>query len=201
MPHIPAICDRCQKAVWSKVYIKDDTYHLNDTVEGNCECGGTFRVLDGTYTHLGGPLGYCRAPKEDRERFYKAMQELEGDAWVRPEDRDIACPMPTKTIKGVSAKGGSGNGHGKLGQALSSWRRSCVEQGPLDQRSAALVQLGAVLAGGSQDDVAYQVGLALEAGISPAEVEHTALCALPAIGEPRAMKALGTVSRALEELL
>ena len=198
MPNIPAICDQCEKVVWSKLYIKDDTYHLSGMVEGPCRCGGTFKVLDGTYTHLGGPLGFCRAPQEDRERFYKAMQSLEGEMWVRPEDQDLVCPMPSKTIKGIEA--GAGKGNGKLREALGGLRKAVLEQGPLDERSAALVQLGAALAGGGRDDVAFQVRIALEAGISPAEVEHTVLCALPAIGEPRAVKALEAVSRALEDL-
>jgi 4-carboxymuconolactone decarboxylase len=196
MPHIPAICDRCGKAAWSKVYIKDDTYHLSDMTEGPCGCGGVLRILDGTYTHLGGPLGFCRAPQKERERFYRAMQDLAGDVWVRPEDKDLACPMPSQTIKGA----GNGNGNGKLRNALSGMRKSFLEQGPLDERSAALVQLGAALAGGVADDVAFHVRLALEAGISPAEVEHTVLCALPAIGESRAVKALDAVEKALEDL-
>ena len=197
MPHIPAICDSCGQPAWSKVYISDDTYHLKDIEAGPCECGGTYRILDGTYTHLGGPLGYCRAPQEDRERFYQAMQLLEGEVWIRPEDREESCPLPSRTLDGSAPELGKGNG--KVKAALSGLRDACLLQGPLDKRSAALLQLGAVMAKGGEQEVAYQVKAALAAGLTPEEVEHAVLCALPAIGEAAAAGALAGVNRALEE--
>ena len=197
MPHIPTICDRCGEPAWSDILIKDDTYHLSGMVTGTCHCGGNMRILDGTYTHLGGPLGFCRASKEDRERFYKAMEALGGEAWVRPEDREEACPMPSRIIKGAAAEQGKGNG--ALKAALGSLQSACLSQGPLDQRSAALLQLGAVMAKGGDNDLSYQVKAALKAGLSPEEIEHAVLCVLPAIGEAGAAGALAGVKRMLED--
>ncbi len=74
MPRIPVICDRCGRARLSSVVIKDSTYHIKDQSEGPCECGGTLRFLDGTYTHLGGPINFCRAPDEDIARFKDACR-------------------------------------------------------------------------------------------------------------------------------
>lgn len=69
MPFIPAICDKCGKTVESEVWIKDATYHIHDHVEGGCECGGALHILDGTYTHLGGPINFCNAPEADIKKF------------------------------------------------------------------------------------------------------------------------------------
>lgn len=74
MPRIPVICDRCGGAKLSHVTISDNTYHLSGETEGPCACGGTMRFLDGTYTHLGGPINFCRAPEADIARFKQACR-------------------------------------------------------------------------------------------------------------------------------
>lgn len=74
MPQIPVICDRCGQAKLSSVVIRDSTYHIAGEDDGPCDCGGTFRFLDGTYTHLGGPINFCRAPEADIARFKQACQ-------------------------------------------------------------------------------------------------------------------------------
>ena len=76
MPKIPAICDRCGAVVNSDIGLKDATAHVHGHCEGGCPCGGTFRILDGTYTHLGGPINFCNAPPEQIAIFIKAAAEV-----------------------------------------------------------------------------------------------------------------------------
>ncbi|MGD8563565.1 MAG: hypothetical protein PVG03_13550 [Desulfarculaceae bacterium] len=76
MPQIPAVCDKCGKVELSSVLIKDNTYHIKDYVERTCECGGSLRILDGTYTHLGGPINFCRAPEESLIKFKEITDQL-----------------------------------------------------------------------------------------------------------------------------
>lgn len=76
MLDIPAFCDKCGQPRPSGVHIADSTYHLKDQEAGRCPCGGTMRLLDGTYSHLGGPLNFCRAPEEDVARFRAACRQL-----------------------------------------------------------------------------------------------------------------------------
>ena len=76
MPQIPAVCEKCGKAYNSQVWIKDSTYHIRDHVAGECECGGQVRILDGTYTHLGGPINFCNAPEETKTKFQELCSRL-----------------------------------------------------------------------------------------------------------------------------
>ena len=76
MPKIPAICDKCGKAIKSDIGLKDATAHIYGHIEGSCDCGGTFRILDGTYTHLGGPINFCNAPPEQKAKFKEAAAEV-----------------------------------------------------------------------------------------------------------------------------
>ncbi len=69
MPFIPAVCDKCGAVSLSGVNVKDCTCHIYDHVEGACQCGGAIRILNGTYSHLGGPLNFCRATEADLARF------------------------------------------------------------------------------------------------------------------------------------
>jgi hypothetical protein len=69
MPFIPAVCDKCGSIRLSDVKVKDCTCHIKDHIDGVCQCGGNLRVLGGTYSHLGGPLNYCRASQADLTKF------------------------------------------------------------------------------------------------------------------------------------
>lgn len=75
MPNLPEICDRCGAVQLSRVTVKDCTCHIKDHVEGLCQCGGNMRILDGTYSHLGGPLNYSRATEEDRAKFLEMCHQ------------------------------------------------------------------------------------------------------------------------------
>ncbi len=76
MPKLPAVCDKCGTAVLSQVRVKDCTCHMKDQVVGDCECGGVIRILDGTYSHLGGPLNYCRATEADLAKFWDMCSQF-----------------------------------------------------------------------------------------------------------------------------
>ena len=66
MPKIPAICDKCGVAVKSEIGLKDATAHIHGHREGDCPCGGTFQILDGTYTHLGGARSISAMPPPNK---------------------------------------------------------------------------------------------------------------------------------------
>lgn len=83
MPKIPAICEQCGKPVLSPVEIRDETRHLRDASVGTCVCGGTLRMLDGTYSHLGGPLNFSNAQAMDKALFCKIMDELGEDYYCQ----------------------------------------------------------------------------------------------------------------------
>lgn len=76
MPYLPMICDQCGREELSGVSLDDATAHISGHVEGVCACGGKLRILDGTYTHLGGPVNLCRASPADMERFRLAKLRL-----------------------------------------------------------------------------------------------------------------------------
>lgn len=85
MPKLPAMCDKCGAISLSAVTVKDCTCHIQDHVSGACECGGEIRILDGTYSHLGGPLNYCRAREADQARFVE-MCRVCGVEVHQPQD-------------------------------------------------------------------------------------------------------------------
>ena len=76
VPNIPALCDRCGQARLSQVQIRDETMHIRDHREGPCPCGGEFRILDGTYVHLGGPINICNTSDESIAKFKEALRSL-----------------------------------------------------------------------------------------------------------------------------
>jgi hypothetical protein len=85
MPNLPAVCDKCGAISLSDVKVKDCTCHIKDQVAGACECGGALKILDGTYSHLGGPLNYCRATKEDQAKFLEMCRHC-GVELHQPQD-------------------------------------------------------------------------------------------------------------------
>jgi alkylhydroperoxidase/carboxymuconolactone decarboxylase family protein YurZ len=76
--------------------------------------------------------------------------------------------------------------HAALGNAVHA-------AGPLDERERALVKLGIAIGARGEGAVHAQTRKALEAGLSPDELRHVALLALPTLGFPSAMAALSWV--------
>ena len=77
--------------------------------------------------------------------------------------------------------------------------RKCRDLGPLGGRDVLLVKLGMAVATGSRGGIKSQARRGLEAGLSPAEVRHAALLALPTIGFPAMVAAMGWIDEALDE--
>ena len=72
-------------------------------------------------------------------------------------------------------------------------------QGPLDERSRRLVRLGLAVGQQSQGAVKSHARRALEEGFTPQELRHAGLLALPTVGFPAMIAALGWIEEVLEE--
>ena len=174
MPHLPAICDQCGRPAWSRHYIRDNTYHLSDCQDGKCECGGTFKVLDGTYTHLGGPLNFCNAPECDRDKFYQAMEALGGDAYRPLSERakdGNGNQAPSLSNLGIRFR--------DLAREVELRRTQARADGPLDERARRLVQLAVALAKAGETETKAQIKAARSAGYSREELDQVSLLASP----------------------
>ena len=73
------------------------------------------------------------------------------------------------------------------------------ELGPLDERSCRLVKLGLAIATGSRGGVKSQARRALDEGFSLEEVHHAAILALPTIGFPPIIAAIGWMNEVAAE--
>lgn len=86
-----------------------------------------------------------------------------------------------------------------IGAAYDTLSDVCRHAGPLDEQSIALVKL-AVSVGGSLDRTVHMhAKKALRAGVSPDALRQVAVIAMPTIGLPRAMDALGWIEESIEE--
>jgi len=83
--------------------------------------------------------------------------------------------------------------------ALEDLGRATREAGPLDARTANLVQLAAAAAVCSQGAVHSHTRRALEAGATPQEVRHTLVLLTSTIGFPNTSAALSWVEDLLGE--
>ena len=75
----------------------------------------------------------------------------------------------------------------------------CRQMGPLDERSSHLIKLGIAIATGSKGGIKSQARKAMSEGFTPDEVRHAALLALPTIGFPSVVAALGWIDEVAEE--
>jgi len=69
----------------------------------------------------------------------------------------------------------------------------CHGAGPLDDRARALVKLALAIGARQEGGVHAQVRKALSAGLTPDELRHAAILAIPTVGFPSAMAALSWV--------
>ena len=72
-------------------------------------------------------------------------------------------------------------------------------QGPLDERSRRLLRLGVAIGTQSQGGVKSQARRALQEGLTPEELRHAALLALPTAGFPAMIAAAEWIDQVLEE--
>ena len=87
-----------------------------------------------------------------------------------------------------------------LAQAYEQMGEETRQAGPLDQRAMHLVKLGLAIATGSRGGIKSQARQALEDGFSVEEIRHAAMLALPTIGFPASIAALGYINEVAGEL-
>lgn len=87
----------------------------------------------------------------------------------------------------------------EVAAAYEQLRRACADAGPLDERTTALVKLAVSIGRGSSRSVHAHTRKALRAGVSPAELRHAVLIALPTIGLPATFDAAKWVEESIEE--
>ena len=75
----------------------------------------------------------------------------------------------------------------------------CQQSGPLDGRARRLVKLGMAIATASRGGVKSQVRKALGDGFSKEEIRHAAVLALPTIGFPTMIAAIGWMEEVFAE--
>ncbi len=87
-----------------------------------------------------------------------------------------------------------------LAQAFEVLGQKCQASGPLEGREVRLVKLGVAVATGSRGGIKSQARRALQEGFTPDQVRHAALLALPSIGFPAVVAALGWMDETIGEL-
>jgi alkylhydroperoxidase/carboxymuconolactone decarboxylase family protein YurZ len=86
-----------------------------------------------------------------------------------------------------------------LAKDFESLGEKCHNAGPLDERSSRLVKLGIAISTLSKGGIKSQARKALSAGFSVDELHHAALLALPTIGFPSMIAAMGWIDEAAAE--
>jgi len=85
------------------------------------------------------------------------------------------------------------NKHGKFLAAVEELGRALKEEGPLDEKTAQLVQLAAAATIRSEGSVHSHVKRALEAGAKPEEIYHALVLLTSTIGFPTVAASLSWV--------
>jgi alkylhydroperoxidase/carboxymuconolactone decarboxylase family protein YurZ len=80
--------------------------------------------------------------------------------------------------------------HPDVWAAYSALGKACAEAGPLDRRTTRLVKLALAVGALSEGAVHSHARRALADGLSPEELRHVALLAIPTLGLPQAVKGL-----------
>ncbi len=83
--------------------------------------------------------------------------------------------------------------HGKFIQALEQLGEAVRQEGPLDDKTAHLIQLAAAATAHAEGSVHSHVRRALKAGASPEEIYHAIILLTSTIGFPRTSAALSWV--------
>ena len=89
--------------------------------------------------------------------------------------------------------------HGKFIKALEQLGEAVRQEGPLDEKTAHLVQLAAAAASRSEGSVHSHTRRALKAGASPEEIYHAVILLTSTIGFPHTSAALSWVYDVLGE--
>lgn len=89
--------------------------------------------------------------------------------------------------------------HGKFMQALEHLGEAVRQEGPLDDKTAHLIQLAAAATAHAEGSVHSHVRRALKAGATPEEIYHAVILLTSTIGFPRTSAALSWVYDVLEK--
>jgi len=89
--------------------------------------------------------------------------------------------------------------HGKFIQALENLGEAVRQEGPLDEKTANLIQLAAAAATHSEGSVHSHARRAVKAGAKPDEIYHAIILLTSTIGFPRTSAALSWVYDVLEK--
>jgi AhpD family alkylhydroperoxidase len=84
--------------------------------------------------------------------------------------------------------------HPKLDKALEALGKALREEGPLDEKTAQLIQLAGAAGIRSEGSVHSHAKRALAAGATPEEVRHALFLLVTTIGFPTVMAALSWVN-------
>jgi len=91
------------------------------------------------------------------------------------------------------------NHHKRLADAMDQLGKAAREEGPLDEKSAQLIQLAAAASTHSEGGVHSHVRRAREAGANADEVRHAVLLLVSTIGFPATMAAMSWVEDVLQD--
>ncbi|HVJ04760.1 MAG TPA: carboxymuconolactone decarboxylase family protein [Candidatus Saccharimonadales bacterium] len=83
--------------------------------------------------------------------------------------------------------------HPKVWGAFAKLADECHDEGPLDEKSRKLVKVALAIGAGLEGATHSAVRHALDAGVTPAELEHLTVLAITTLGYPSAMRALSWV--------
>lgn len=89
--------------------------------------------------------------------------------------------------------------HGNYIQALENLGEAVRREGPLDDKTAHLIQLAAAAASHSEGSVHSHVRRAMKVGATPEEIYHAIILLTSTIGFPRTSAALSWVYDVLEK--
>ena len=89
--------------------------------------------------------------------------------------------------------------HPKLDRALEALGKALREEGPLDEKTAQLIQLAGAAGIRSEGSVHSHAKRALAAGATPEEVRHALFLLVTTIGFPTVMAALSWVNDVLKK--
>jgi 4-carboxymuconolactone decarboxylase len=83
--------------------------------------------------------------------------------------------------------------------AYEALGRACAEAGPLDAKTRELIKLGMAIGGRLEGAVHAHARRALDAGATPAEIQHVVTLAIPTVGFPTAIAAFTWVGDVLSD--
>jgi alkylhydroperoxidase/carboxymuconolactone decarboxylase family protein YurZ len=98
--------------------------------------------------------------------------------------------MPKKPNTLPSGAGRLAERHPEIWEKFSELGKACADAGPLDNRTRHLVKLALAAGAGLEGATHSHVRRARADGVSPEDIHHVALLAIPTLGLPTAVRTL-----------